>query len=112
MSKVNVFRWKSWPAEFRAVKAGAKSFEIRRDDRDPRPAVGDLFLLEEWAPVVLSVENKEGHYTGDFAGPFRITYVERSKCLPPGWFGFSFELDERTSLQELAAALAAKEDPR
>jgi len=46
---------KIWPQWFDAVRAGSKTFEIRRDDRNFN--VGDKLILEEYKPGV-------GSYTG------------------------------------------------
>jgi hypothetical protein len=40
---------KTWPEPYAATQAGAKSYEIRRNDRDYR--VGDLLFLQEWNPT-------------------------------------------------------------
>ena len=37
---------KTWPEYFQAIKSGAKTFEIRRNDRGY--AVGDTLVLHEW----------------------------------------------------------------
>lgn len=39
---------KSWPHQFIAVKAGVKTAELRRNDRDY--SVGDLMILQEYDP--------------------------------------------------------------
>lgn len=39
---------KIWPEHFNAIKAGDKTFEVRKDDRGFR--VGEYLLLREWAP--------------------------------------------------------------
>ncbi len=41
---------KSWPAFFEHVRAGTKTFELRRDDRGFD--VGDKLLIREWDPVL------------------------------------------------------------
>mgnify|MGYP002763182630 FL=1 len=52
------------PKYFKAVKAGKKKFELRKNDRDYK--VGDEIHLEEWEPI--------GEYTGrDIVK--EITYV-------------------------------------
>lgn len=40
---------KTWPEPFEAVWQGAKTHEIRRDDRGY--AVGDTLVLREWDPA-------------------------------------------------------------
>lgn len=47
---------KTWPEFFRAVKSGAKCFEVRRHDRDYR--VGDTLILQEYDP-------NNDHLSGD-----------------------------------------------
>lgn len=39
---------KTWPEHFRAVVAGVKTFEIRKNDRGFRE--GDMLALYEWCP--------------------------------------------------------------
>lgn len=39
---------KTWPDSFQAVSDGAKTFELRRDDRGF--AVGDVLVLQEYEP--------------------------------------------------------------
>jgi hypothetical protein len=46
---------KTWPEYYNLVASGAKTFEVRRDDRDFQP--GDTVLLQEWDP-------QEHQYTG------------------------------------------------
>jgi ASC-1-like (ASCH) protein len=47
---VMVHELKTWPAMFELVKTGRKTFEVRRDDRTPRFAVGDVLCLKKWDP--------------------------------------------------------------
>ena len=63
---------KTWPTHYGAVISGAKSFEVRKADRDFK--VGDLLHLVEWDP------DKEC-YTGPSAIR-SVTYI-----LPGGQFG-------------------------
>ncbi len=63
---------KTWTAVFDSLLTRAKSFEVRRDDRDF--AVGDLLLLREW-------DNDAGEYTGRSMRAL-VTYL-----LPGGQFG-------------------------
>jgi hypothetical protein len=46
--KNRVHRLKLWPSEWEAQRAGIKTYEIRRSDRDF--AVGDTLELDEWDP--------------------------------------------------------------
>ena len=39
---------KTWPEPFAAVLSGAKTYEIRKDDRGYM--VGDVLVLKEWEP--------------------------------------------------------------
>lgn len=39
---------KTWPAYFKAVESGDKTFEVRKHDRDFK--VGDTLLLQEFNP--------------------------------------------------------------
>lgn len=39
---------KTWPAEFRAMKSGEKTFDVRKNDRDFEK--GDILVLKEWNP--------------------------------------------------------------
>lgn len=64
---------KTWPVYFGAVLAGAKTFEVRKDDGRGFQA-GDSLILEEWDP-----ETQE--YTGARA-LVSVTYV-----LQGGQFG-------------------------
>jgi hypothetical protein len=41
---------KTWPVHFQDVWSGYKRFEVRKDDRDPRFAVGDTLILKEYVP--------------------------------------------------------------
>lgn len=55
---------KVWPPYFHDLLTGAKTFEIRKDDRNFQ--VGDFLILLEWKP-------DEERYTGNSAY-FKITY--------------------------------------
>lgn len=49
---------KCWPTPFAAVTSGAKTFEVRRDDREPRYAVGDWLQLREFNPQTSTYTGK------------------------------------------------------
>ncbi len=55
---------KTWPAYYRGLEEGTKTFEVRYDDRDYK--VGDVLSLREWSP--------ELGYTGR-AMRRRVSYV-------------------------------------
>ena len=63
---------KTWPVVFDALLTRAKSFEVRKDDRDF--AVGDMLELREW-------DNEIEEYTGRSMRAL-VTYL-----LPGGLFG-------------------------
>lgn len=67
MKDVNIeeHRLKTWPRFFNLIKNGAKTFEVRKNDRDFK--VGDILILEEWNP-----STKE--YTGDYIEKY-ISYI-------------------------------------
>ena len=52
-------RLKAWPEFYRAVRDKIKTFEIRKDDREPRYAVGQMLELVYFDPGVVGVESKE-----------------------------------------------------
>ncbi|GAA4299537.1 ASCH/PUA domain-containing protein [Nibribacter koreensis] len=56
---------KTWSEFFRGIKSGAKTFELRKNDRGFK--VGDRLMLQEWLP------NLE-KYTGE-AELRKVTYV-------------------------------------
>ena len=64
---------KTWPEPFASIRSGAKTHEIRRNDRDYQ--VGDTLLLGEWLPQPCPGERnpseceacllgRKGQYTG------------------------------------------------
>lgn len=53
---------------FEAIRSGIKRFEVRRDDRTPRYAVGDTLLLQEITA--------DGTYTGRDVSVF-VDYIYR-----------------------------------
>lgn len=65
---------KAWPVYFRPLKTGAKTFELRRNDRNFAP--GDFIHVREYVPHA-------NEYTGDTCD-FRITYVLNARDDLPG----------------------------
>jgi Domain of unknown function (DUF3850) len=94
-------RLKSWPESFRAILAGRKRFEIRRDDRNFQP--GDIVELLQWDPVPDDDETPRG-FTGERA-MFFVGYVERSPAIPAGWCGF--ELITAREINRVALAMSS-----
>lgn len=72
---------KIWPAYFKDVRSGKKTWELRRDDR--QFSEGDTLVLMEWDPVP-----KE--YTGEVERR-RVTYVARGGAIPDGFCCMSIE---------------------
>lgn len=68
---------KTWPEFYQALVDGAKTFEIRRDDRGFQ--VGDELILEEYDPTL-----HQRCYTGR-ALARRVTYVLRGMGLQDGY---------------------------
>ena len=96
---------KCWPESFRAIVSGRKRFEIRKDDRSPRFAPGDIVKLHEFDPFdddgdVPSMQARG--FTGRVVMMF-VGYVSRSAALPDGWCGF--ELVSSEDLNRVALAM-------
>lgn len=70
---------KTWPLYFREVKAGNKTFEVRKNDRGFK--VGDQVLLKEYSPENYFEHGDKAEYTG------QILHREISYILPGGDFG-------------------------
>ena len=70
------------PEYYEAVLAGTKRFEVRRDDRVPRYAVGDTLILEEFA---------DGAYTGRDITVF-VDYIYRGALCLDGYCIMSIRL--------------------
>lgn len=60
-----VHELKCWPVPFQAAKAGDKTMELRRDDREPRFAPGHRLRLREYDPEAMDVVGDKGAYTDD-----------------------------------------------
>lgn len=58
---------KTWPEQFKELRSGKKTFEIRKDDRDYK--VNDVLVLKEY-------DNKKGEYTGHYVRRL-VTHVMR-----------------------------------
>lgn len=67
---------KVWPPYFRAVKDGAKPFEIRYDDRGFE--VGDKLFLREFSPLGYYKADEAAYYTGRTCIR-KISYILRGK---------------------------------
>jgi len=74
-----VHELKILPEFFAAVASGAKTFEVRRDDRGY--AVGDTLVLREW--IEWHWTPYGGYYTGRYVVR-RVTYVLRHEDFPEG----------------------------
>lgn len=61
------YRLKTWPVYYSLVVSGKKQFEVRKDDRAQKFALGDILVLEEYDPTSQS-------YTGASA-TFEVTSV-------------------------------------
>lgn len=70
------------PEYYEAVLAGTKRFEVRKDDRVPRYAVGDTLILEEFA---------DDTYTGRDAAVL-VDYVYRGAFCLDGYCIMSIRL--------------------
>lgn len=100
---------KVWPEYFAPLDRWSKTFEFRRDDREPRYAVGDLLRLREWVPVPSMGDDENGclatfapHYTGRECWR-SVIYVARGGVIPEGYCCLSIE---GASPFAIAAALA------
>ena len=70
---------KTWPEYFPHIVSGAKTFEVRRNDRNY--AIGDTLWLQEWNP-----ETEE--YTGRSC-MVKVGYVADLASLCEGFVGMS-----------------------
>lgn len=74
---------KCWPEYFRALESGAKTFELRKDDRAFR--VGDVLHLREWTPLGKA---RDGEFVGEYTGRIvvrRVTYILSGMGLQNGF---------------------------
>jgi hypothetical protein len=87
-----VHELKTWPEYFQEVKAGKKTFEVRKNDR--KFQVGDTLVLKEWKPKVyssVSPNELEGAYTGDEVR-VTVTYLLISKPEHISFIGVSSDV--------------------
>jgi hypothetical protein len=73
---------KCWPEFFRALLSGAKTFELRRDDRGFR--AWDVLWLREWRRLRIVDGRDEGEYTGREMRRV-VTYVLSGSGLASGF---------------------------
>lgn len=85
-----VHELKCWPEHFEPMSKGAKTHEVRVNDRDYK--VGDVLYLREWAPLV-------SDYTGRFAVRV-VTHLLKLKEVIP-----ELNREEFPSLQTVALSL-------
>lgn len=67
---------KSWPEFFVDIASGAKTFELRKNDR--RYRIGDILVLREWEPPTAARLSAGGATEGKYTGREvrrRICYV-------------------------------------
>lgn len=65
MRKRKEHKLKTWPGFFAEVASGAKTFEIRKCDRDFR--VGDILILQEYIPQTKSYTGYELRVVIDYS---------------------------------------------
>lgn len=79
-------RLKTLPAYFEEIAAGRKSFEVRKDDREPPYCSGDTLLLEEFA--------EGSHFTGRWVRA-NVGYVLRGEYCKDGYCIMSITMTGR-----------------
>lgn len=84
----NIHFLKIWPTEFKKVRDGEKTLEVRRDDRNPRYQPGDMVVLEHYRPPTpTDGDETRWRYQGDHLVK-RIGYIERGEHVPAGFCAF------------------------
>lgn len=69
---VSEFHKKVWRAQYRALRDGSKTFEVRQEDHSFKPKVGDVLVLHEFN------EDAQEYTNYDFKRLRRqVTYVLR-----------------------------------
>lgn len=85
---------------YNALKQGIKNFEVRRDDREPAFAVGDVLRLREWEGFWGGSEvdehglRRDGGYTGADVRrcvTYILRHVDFPEGVPEGWCILGFE---------------------
>jgi len=79
-------RLKTWPEFFSALRSGAKTFDVRNNDRGFK--VGDVLCLEEWFPM-----------TKEYSGRFilrRVSYIMELKGVDLYFVVMGFEEAKQT----------------
>jgi hypothetical protein len=93
---------KCWPEFFAAILSGEKTFELRKDDRQPPFRVGDTLWLREWRRSTQTYTGRELCVT--------VTYVLAGFGLEHGYAAMGFEsstvADLRAEVTRLTATLA------
>lgn len=79
---MTVHSLKTWPVYFVKLQLGHKTHEVRKDDRNPRFAVGDLLVLMEWNPSTSA-------YTGRSLARFVTSVDYLSEIGIEGYVGMS-----------------------
>lgn len=75
------------PAYFRGLLTGDKTFEVRRNDRDPPFKVGDILLLREYDPAGRT-------YLGRYFRRKVTYFMDLGEIGMPGFVAMSIETPE------------------
>ena len=89
---------KCWPEFFEQIVNGSKTFELRKDDRQPPFRVGNTLWLREWRR--LTFNPLTGGYTGREVR-VRVTYVLSGFGLEKDYVCMGFEPAAVASLRAL-----------
>ena len=81
---------KCWPEFFSAILTGEKTFELRKDDRQPPFRAGDVLWLREW-------RRGDKEYTGRDLR-LTVTYVLSGFGLERGYAVMGFQLPRETAM--------------
>ena len=95
-----VIELKTWREYFEAIARGTKTVELRKDDRDFR--VGDVLLLREYDPDLVSTTDDSKGYTGRQLKR-RVTHITKNeKFLAPGYVALSIVAEHNPAMDESA----------